>query len=317
MPLHRDIHWLGRQWAVTGHGLQLINQKQMGYYDIEVARLWEPGVVEAMQGKAWINRPDFDKAVEIARSKFAEAAPPGTPPPTSPATPSPPARRAPAEAPSVPALEELLARLKSRSASLAPAATTLSTPGVEPLQAEAFRSEAFRREVLEAEARRAEALEAEALRAEAFKAEALKAAAAAEALKAEALKAETCRAEAVKAEALRDEALKAEALRDEALKAEALGVEAAEAAAVRPPEPEPRVSELRQIVLAQSLAPQPAAPQPVLRRVRSIQMPAAGQAKSEWPVFTRKIAGSARFVRPWRARLTRWDGTLPGLPPRP
>ena len=44
MPLHRDIHWLGRQWAVTGHGLQLINQKQMGYYDIEAARLWEARV---------------------------------------------------------------------------------------------------------------------------------------------------------------------------------------------------------------------------------------------------------------------------------
>ena len=66
MPLHRDIHWLGRQWAVTGHGLQLINQKQMGYYDIEAARLWEARVSE-VQSKAWIDRPDFDKALEIAR----------------------------------------------------------------------------------------------------------------------------------------------------------------------------------------------------------------------------------------------------------
>ena len=55
MPLHRDIHWLGRQWAVTGHGLQLINQKQMGYYDIEAARLWEARVSE-VQSKAWIDR---------------------------------------------------------------------------------------------------------------------------------------------------------------------------------------------------------------------------------------------------------------------
>ena len=30
MALHRDIHWIGRQWAVTGHGMQLIDQKLKG-----------------------------------------------------------------------------------------------------------------------------------------------------------------------------------------------------------------------------------------------------------------------------------------------
>ena len=39
MPLHRDIHWIGRQWAVTGLGMQLIDQKLKGFFDIEVSQL--------------------------------------------------------------------------------------------------------------------------------------------------------------------------------------------------------------------------------------------------------------------------------------
>ena len=39
MALHRDIYWVGRQWAVTGYGMQACNQKQKGQFDIEV----EPG----------------------------------------------------------------------------------------------------------------------------------------------------------------------------------------------------------------------------------------------------------------------------------
>ena len=128
MPLHRDIHWLGRQWAVTGHGLQLINQKQMGYYDIEAARLWQARVTE-VQTKAWIDRPDFDKALEIARGKFGHLAPADLPPPAAVAPPPPPVRarppvapRTPLDAESVPSIEELLARLKSKSVAVAPVA---------------------------------------------------------------------------------------------------------------------------------------------------------------------------------------------------
>ncbi len=149
MALHRDIHWLGRQWAVTGHGLQLINQKQMGYYDIEVARLWEAGVIHAMQTKAWIDRADFDKALDVARARFAPA---GAPPPL-PAAVSPPApvasltKRAPVEPPSVPTIEELLAKLKSRSAALTSevqpgAPATATRPTLEPSKAEPPKIEA-------------------------------------------------------------------------------------------------------------------------------------------------------------------------------
>ena len=46
MALHRDILWIGRQWAVTGHGMQLIDQRLMGAFDIEVARLWDDDLIE-------------------------------------------------------------------------------------------------------------------------------------------------------------------------------------------------------------------------------------------------------------------------------
>ena len=48
MALHRDIHWIGRQWAVTGYGMQAINQKHGGQFDIEIARLWDDGLLEAV-----------------------------------------------------------------------------------------------------------------------------------------------------------------------------------------------------------------------------------------------------------------------------
>jgi hypothetical protein len=73
MPLHRDIHWIGRQWAVTGHGMQLIDQKLKGFFDIEASRLWEEALVETMRGKEWLNVADFDKGLEVARKRF----PPG------------------------------------------------------------------------------------------------------------------------------------------------------------------------------------------------------------------------------------------------
>ncbi|MBP2426805.1 hypothetical protein M2241_003192 [Bradyrhizobium elkanii] len=56
--------------------------------------------------------------------------------------------------------------------------------------------------------------------------------------------------------------------------------------------------------------PEAPRPTPVIAVVRRPARPA-------WPVFERKIAGSARFVRPWRVTSARWHGPSPGLPPRP
>ncbi len=83
MALHRDIYWLGKQWAVTGHGIQACNQKQGGQFYIAAALLWEDGVQDAVRALDWVNQDDFDKAVAAARKYYPEpprAAPPSAPP---------------------------------------------------------------------------------------------------------------------------------------------------------------------------------------------------------------------------------------------
>jgi hypothetical protein len=72
MALHRDIYWVGRQWAVTGYGVQACNQKQKSKFDIEASRLWEDGALESLRAEAWLNQEDFDKALEVAREYFPE-----------------------------------------------------------------------------------------------------------------------------------------------------------------------------------------------------------------------------------------------------
>ena len=72
MALHRDIYWVGRQWAVTGYGIQACDQKQKGEFDIEASRLWEDGVLEGLPRRAWLNAEDFDKALAAARKHYPE-----------------------------------------------------------------------------------------------------------------------------------------------------------------------------------------------------------------------------------------------------
>jgi len=72
MALHRDIHWIGRQWAVTGFGMQVIDQKHAGAFDIEIARLWEDGLLESLREQKWFNADDFAKGLAIARKRYPE-----------------------------------------------------------------------------------------------------------------------------------------------------------------------------------------------------------------------------------------------------
>jgi hypothetical protein len=72
MALHRDIYWVGRQWAVTGYGIQACDQKQKGQFDIDGSRLWEDGVQERLRELKWFNSEDFDKAVSVARKYYPE-----------------------------------------------------------------------------------------------------------------------------------------------------------------------------------------------------------------------------------------------------
>ena len=72
MALHRNIYWVGRQWAVTGHGIQACDQKQKGQFDIEASRIWEDGVLESIRVLKWLNKEDFDKALSVARKHYPE-----------------------------------------------------------------------------------------------------------------------------------------------------------------------------------------------------------------------------------------------------
>jgi hypothetical protein len=75
MALHRDIFWVGKQWAVTGYGIQACDQRKKGQFDIEASRLWEDGVLESLRAEPWLNAEDLDKALAAARKHYPE--PPG------------------------------------------------------------------------------------------------------------------------------------------------------------------------------------------------------------------------------------------------
>jgi len=70
MALHRDIFWVGRQWAVTGSGMQAVDQRLRGMFDIEASLVWEDGIVERTRALAWLNVADFNKALEVARARY-------------------------------------------------------------------------------------------------------------------------------------------------------------------------------------------------------------------------------------------------------
>ena len=73
MALHRDIFWIGRQWAVTGHGMQLIDQRLEGAFDIEPARLWDDDLIESLRAKAWLKAEDFEKGLTVARTRYPQS----------------------------------------------------------------------------------------------------------------------------------------------------------------------------------------------------------------------------------------------------
>jgi hypothetical protein len=96
MALHRDIYWVGRQWAVTGYGMQAVDQKLKGEFDIEASRLWDEGLPERMHAQKWFNAEDFGKGLAIARARYPE--PPRQAAPSEPSV-SRPEDSAPVEPP--------------------------------------------------------------------------------------------------------------------------------------------------------------------------------------------------------------------------
>jgi hypothetical protein len=69
MALHRDIFWIGRQWAVTGHGIQAVDQRN-GAFDIDISRIWNTAAFRASREQPWFNEADFEKALTVARARF-------------------------------------------------------------------------------------------------------------------------------------------------------------------------------------------------------------------------------------------------------
>jgi hypothetical protein len=80
MALHRDIFWIGRHWAVTGFGMQAINQKHGGQFDIAIERLWDDDLLDGLRDQKWFNPDDFVKGLAIAQARHPR-------PPTRPAPP--------------------------------------------------------------------------------------------------------------------------------------------------------------------------------------------------------------------------------------
>jgi hypothetical protein len=72
MALHRDIYWVGKQWAVTGYGVQACDQKQKSKFDIEADRVWDDDVLESLRAHKWLNVEDLEQALGIARERFPE-----------------------------------------------------------------------------------------------------------------------------------------------------------------------------------------------------------------------------------------------------
>lgn len=73
MALHRDIFWVGKQWAVTGYGMQAVDQKQKSKFDIEASRLWEDDLLDDLTEQRWFNVDDFNAGLTVARARYPEA----------------------------------------------------------------------------------------------------------------------------------------------------------------------------------------------------------------------------------------------------
>ena len=69
MSLHRDIYWLGRQWAVTGYGIQAVDQRRFGQHDVETARIGDGDVIAALESFGWFDVEDFREAVRQAKRR--------------------------------------------------------------------------------------------------------------------------------------------------------------------------------------------------------------------------------------------------------
>ncbi|MDB5564556.1 MAG: hypothetical protein JWP84_1122 [Tardiphaga sp.] len=70
--LHRDIYWLGKQWAVTGYGIQSVNDKHEMRFDVAAAQIWDNDLDAPMRAEPWFDAADFAAALAMARKRSQE-----------------------------------------------------------------------------------------------------------------------------------------------------------------------------------------------------------------------------------------------------
>ena len=71
--LHRDVFWLGKQWAVTGFGVQAVSKKHNMTFDIDVSQIWGDDLDAPMRDEPWFDAADFAEAVTVARRRAEES----------------------------------------------------------------------------------------------------------------------------------------------------------------------------------------------------------------------------------------------------
>ena len=72
MVLHRHVFWLGRQWAVTGYGVQAVSQSHKMRFDVAAEHIWDDGIDAPMRTEVWFDADDFAQALEVARRRSRE-----------------------------------------------------------------------------------------------------------------------------------------------------------------------------------------------------------------------------------------------------
>lgn len=74
MALHRDIFWIGRQWAVTGSGCRRSTRSDEGQFDIPIERLWDDDLPNGAREQKWFQPRRFQQRARDCACAPSEAA---------------------------------------------------------------------------------------------------------------------------------------------------------------------------------------------------------------------------------------------------
>ncbi|MGU3664021.1 hypothetical protein ACLBX9_07530 [Methylobacterium sp. A49B] len=75
--LTEPVHWQGRQWAVTGYGIEALDgMYHVPFSEIPDAEAGRPEWLDGLWGRYGTDRNDLDAALRVARSVQGEGAGP-------------------------------------------------------------------------------------------------------------------------------------------------------------------------------------------------------------------------------------------------